>query len=102
MTDEPRTTIRHADFRQDCRLVLRRFLPRHDEAARETAYELGRRAVTGGMSLLEVCRVHHEVSIELLKETRPEDHLEVLEAAGELLLEVVAAYDMTNRSVLDP
>ncbi|WP_020145315.1 phosphatase RsbU N-terminal domain-containing protein [Terracoccus sp. 273MFTsu3.1] len=90
------------DFRQNYRLTLRRFLPRRDEAAREAAYDLGRRAFTASISLLDVCRVHHDSSLELLSETRAAEQGEIFETTGELLLEVLAAYDMTHRSVLDP
>jgi hypothetical protein len=102
MPGQARDHISQEDFRQNYRLTLRRFLPRRDEAAREAAYDLGRRAFTGGISLLDVCRVHHDSSLELLSETRAADQGEIFETTGELLLEVLAAYDMTNRSVLDP
>jgi len=97
-----RDTLSAEDFRQNYRLTLRRFLPRRDEVAREAAYDLGRRAFTAGISLLEVCRVHHDSSLELLNESRAADHRAIFETTGELLLEVLAAYDMTHRSVLDP
>ena len=99
-TPSGRTVL--ADLRQDYRTTLRRFLPRHDEAVRESAYELGRRAFTDGVSLLDVCRVHHEVCLEVLRETGADDLLSVAEGSGELLLEVLAAYDMTHRGVLEP
>lgn len=90
------------DLTQDYRTMLLRFLPRQDEAARAAAYELGRRAFSAGVSLLDVCRLHHDVSLEVLRETTPDEYLPVIENAGELLLEVLAAYDMTHRVVLDP
>jgi hypothetical protein len=102
MTGDTMSHISQSDFTQDYGLALRRFLPRRDEAAREAAYELGRRAFTAGMSLLEVCRVHHDACLELLEETRQEDQAAIFEKAGELQLEVLAAYDMTHRSVLEP
>lgn len=88
------------DLTQDHRAILLRFLPRHDEAARESAYELGRRAFAGGVSLLDVCRIHHELTLEVLRTAVPEDHLDIVSTANELLLDVLAAYDMTHRSVL--
>jgi len=90
------------DVTQDYRATLRRFLPRRDEAARESAYELGRQAFTGGISLLVMARIHQNVAIEVLHETAPDDLLDVAERSGELLLEVLAAYDMSHRSVLEP
>ena len=91
-----------ADLTQDYRTTLLRFLPRQDEAARAAAYELGRRAFSDGVSLLDVCRVHHDVALEVLRETNADDYLDVVENAAELLLEVLAAYDMTHRVVLEP
>jgi hypothetical protein len=90
------------DLMQDYRTTLMRFLPRRDEAARESAYELGRRAFAAGISLLDVCRVHHEVALELLGDAVPEDFLDITRSAGELLLDVLAAYEVTHRSLLEP
>jgi hypothetical protein len=90
------------DLTQDYRTVLLRFLPRRAETAREAAYELGRRAFTSGVSLLDTCRMHHDVTLEVLRETVPEEYLCVTENSAELLLEVLASYDMTHRSLLDP
>ncbi len=90
-----------ADLTQDYRITLLRFLPRRDEAARESAYELGRRACASCISLLDVCRIHHEVTLEVLEAAVPDDRLDIVTTANELLLEVLAAYDMTQRSVLD-
>ena len=89
------------DLKQDYHAVLLRFLPRQDEAARESAYELGRRAFVAGTSLLDVCRVHHELTLEVLVDASPEDQVGILTSASELLLDLLAAYDMTHRSVLE-
>lgn len=89
------------DLTQDYRTTLLRFLPRQDEAVREAAYDLGRRAVVAGVSLLDVCRLHQDVFLEVLRETRPDDCVRVAETASELLLETLAAYDMTHRLMLD-
>lgn len=88
-----------AALTQDYRATLLRFLPRRSEHARALAYELGRRAYAEGLSVLEVCRVHNEVALEALHDTRPDDVLAVSEASAELLLEVLAAYDMTHPGV---
>jgi hypothetical protein len=89
------------DLTADYRTTLLRFLPRRDEAARASAYELGRRAFSLGVSLLDVCRVHHEVVLDVLSETTADELLDVTEKAAELLLEVLASYDMTHRVVLE-
>ena len=96
---EPRSVLE--DLTQDYRATLLRFLPRRDEVVREAAYDLGRRAVVSGVNLLEMCRLHHDVFLEVLRDTEPDGHLAVAESASELLLEALAAYDMTHRSVLE-
>ncbi|MBC9819773.1 phosphatase RsbU N-terminal domain-containing protein [Terrabacter sp. MAHUQ-38] len=101
MTDTRDTSTLEA-FTQDYRTIMLRFLPRRDEAARSAGYEQGRDAFAAGVSLLDVCRIHHELVVEVLHDTQPEDHLAVIETVSELLLEVLAAYDMTHRGVLDP
>ena len=101
MTGPPDRTVVD-DLTQNYRAVLLRFLPRRDEAAREAAYELGRRAFTSGVSLLVLCRVHHDVVLEVLGDALPEHHVGISANAGELLLDVLGAYDMTHRSVLEP
>ena len=90
------------DLTQDYRISLLRFLPRRDEAARAAAYDVGRRAFSEGVSLLDLCRMHHEVALDVLRDTQPDEYLLVSENAGELLLELLASYDMTHRVVLEP
>ena len=82
----------------DYRPLLLRFLPHRAEEVRADAYELGRSAFASGITLLEVCRVHQEVTGEVLRDSRTEDLITVHEGAGELLLEVLAAYEMTHRA----
>ena len=100
--NEPETRSVVGDLTQDYRTTLLRFLPRRDEAARASAYELGRHAFSQGVSLLDMCRVHHEVALDVLRETQPDEYLLVTENAGELLFELLASYDMTHRVVLEP
>ena len=85
-----------AAFVQDHRATLLRFLPRRDEAARAAAYELGRRAFASGISLIEVCRIHHDAVLDVLRDTPEPDQLAVAGAGAELLLDLVAAFDMTH------
>jgi hypothetical protein len=90
-----------ADFTQDYRTIMLRFLPSRDERARAAGYDVGRRAFEARVSLLDVCRVHHVLLHEVLGDTTPDLWLAVSETSAELLLEVLAAYDMTHRSVLE-
>jgi Phosphoserine phosphatase RsbU, N-terminal domain len=86
---------------RDYRVAFLQYLPQRREAALARGYELGRAAVTGGLSILEVARVHHEVFLEVLRDTPPEDVPGVATAASEFFLEVLATFDMAQRRFLD-
>jgi len=75
---------------------LLRFLPRRDEAARAAAYDLGRRAFASGISLIEVCRTHEDAVLAVMRDSAGSEQLEVASAGADLLLDLVAAYDMTH------
>ena len=89
------------DITRDYRTAFLRYLPRREEAPLNCGYELGRSAVADGVSVLELARVHHEVLLEALRETRPEDLTQVATAASEFFLEVLATVDMTQRGYLE-
>ena len=89
-----------AELERDYRAAFLRYLPRRDEAALHTGYELGRRAMTNGLSILDLAQVHHKVFLEVLRDTKPEDLAQVANAASEFYIEVLATYDMTQRSFL--
>jgi hypothetical protein len=85
---------------RDYRAAFLRYLPRREEAALHTGYELGRSAVSAGLSILELARVHHEVLLEVLSDTNKDDVTRVASAASEFFLEVIATYDMAQRGFL--
>jgi hypothetical protein len=89
--------------RRDYKVAFLRYLPRREEAALHRGYEIGRSAVVRGLSLLDLATVHHEVLLEVLEGThkKPEDVALIATAASEFLLEVLATYDMTQRSLRD-
>jgi hypothetical protein len=86
---------------RDYRVAFLRYLPRREEAALSSGYELGRAAVADGVSVLELAKLHHEVFLDVLRDTRTEDIAAVATAASEFFLEVLATYDMTQRAFLD-
>lgn len=88
-----------ARLRQNYAAAFARYLIHRDEAALAAAYELGRSALEGGVGLLEVVLIHHEVVID----ARPgmEGPEELTTAAAAFLLEVLASYEMTRRAVRD-
>jgi hypothetical protein len=85
------------DVRRDYRAAFLRYLPRRDEAALHAGYELGRSAVVDGLSILDLAQLHHEVFLEVLRDTSSDDLGGVAAAASEFLVEVLATYDMTQR-----
>jgi hypothetical protein len=87
------------DLSRDYRAALLRYLPRRDEAALTRGYEIGRQAVTAGVSILDLTRIHHEILLEVLQDTGPEGVDAVAEAAAAFLLEALATYDMTQRGL---
>ena len=89
------------DLARDYRAAFLRYLPRREEVALHSGYQLGRAAVVDGVSLLELVRVHHDVFLEVLRDTPGEDLPRVAAAASEFLLEVLATYDMTQRGFLE-
>ena len=89
------------DLTRDYRVAFLQYLPRREEAALARGYELGRTAVTEGRSILELARIHHEILLEALRETAPDEVSQVATAASEFFLEVLATFDMAQRSFLD-
>ena len=89
------------DLTRDYRVAFLQYLPRREEAALARGYELGRTAVTEGRSILELARIHHEILLEALRETAPDEVGRVATAASEFFLEVLATFDMAQRSFLD-
>jgi hypothetical protein len=84
---------------RDYRVAFLQYLPRREEAALSRGYELGRTAVSDGVSILELARIHHDVLLEALRETPPEELTQVATAASEFFLEVLATVDMTQRGL---
>jgi Phosphoserine phosphatase RsbU, N-terminal domain len=81
------------------RVAFLRYLPRQEEVALHSGYELGRSAVLSRLSILELARVHHEVLLEVLRETPSQDLARVAMAASDFFLEVIATYDMAQRGL---
>jgi len=88
------------DLTRDYRVAFLAYLPRREEAALNRGYELGRSAVAEGLSILELALIHHQVFLEILRESPSEDLPEVACAASEFFLEVLATFDMAQRSFL--
>lgn len=87
-------------FARDYRVAFLAHLARRCETSLHRGYELGRAAVTGGLGILEVVRVHHEVLLGVLRATPADELPDVAAAASEFLSEVLATSDMAQRALL--
>ena len=68
------------------------------EAALQRGYELGRRAIDGGIGVLEVVAMHQEALQGILGGTKAtEGSAGTVEAAGRFLAESVSPFEMTHR-----
>lgn len=97
MNDEAVTRLR-----LDYAPVLLRHLTRQDESGLQAAYELGRGAMRDSVGLLEVVRVHNEAFLDVHASARDlEESRRTARAAATLLLELVAAFEMTQRGFME-
>jgi Phosphoserine phosphatase RsbU, N-terminal domain len=87
------------DLLRDYRVAFLRHLARREESALHAGYQLGRAALAAGFTLLEVVRVHHDVLIQVLLDSPPDEAPDLAAAASDLLLEVLATYEMTQRGL---
>ena len=89
-------------FRLDYAPLFLRHLSRRDESGLEAAYDLGRRAMEESVGLLDVVRVHHDLFLDVLTTVRDVDEVRALaEAAGTLLIDLVASFEVAQRGFLD-
>jgi anti-anti-sigma factor len=78
-------------FRHDYEAALRAHLAAQNEAGLSVAYELGRRALSEGISLVEMASVH------LLALEHEDGEPVAAEAGSQFLLQAMAAFDMAQR-----
>jgi hypothetical protein len=79
------------------RAAFLRYLPSRDEAALDAGYQIGRSAVTEGLTILDLAQVHHDLLREVLHSTSQVELDGVVARAGDFLVEVLATYEMTRR-----
>ena len=90
-----------ARLRQSYGVGFLRYLSRRDELTLHTAYELGRRGLATGVSLLDLVQIHHSVLVDALHDLGAGELPEVADAAAAFLAEVLAPFEMTRRAGLD-
>jgi len=79
------------------RTAFLRYLPSRDEAALAAGYQIGRSAVSDGLTIVDVVQVHHEVFRDVLRSSTQEELDDVTATAADFLGEVLATYEMTGR-----
>jgi hypothetical protein len=85
-------------FRRDYAPAFLQYLSEGGERGRRAAYELGRRAISKRLSILDLARIHHGVLLEVLRTHRTPRELEhIAQAASEFLVEALAVFEMTQR-----
>jgi hypothetical protein len=88
------------NLQRDYRAAFLRYIPRGDEAALHAGYEIGRAALSNGLSILDLVQVHHHILLEVLTDAGDQDLRHFAMAGSEFLLEILAAYDMAHRGLL--
>jgi signal transduction histidine kinase len=89
-------------FEQQYRAALLDYTENRGEAALGRAYDLGRKAIAEGRSLLAIASLHHQALQEIVsaaKETQT--HNDVLKAGADFLAESLSPYEMAHRGFQD-
>jgi hypothetical protein len=89
--------IDRSGFRSAYATAFLTYLGDPDERTRRVAYELGREAVAGGLSVLELADAHHEALLIALSGGTAA--ATATEAAGDFFLDSLSAYEMVQRGV---
>lgn len=84
-------------FRHGYSVVFEAYLDESTEEALHAAYELGREAVRRGLSMLDLASLHHSVFGATLARAGVRDSTAVVDAAADLLLQTLSAYEMVQR-----
>jgi hypothetical protein len=91
-----------ARLRLDYRAAFLGYLSQRAETQLRSAYEIGRTAILAGVGLLDLVQIHNAVTLDVLRaSSEGQDRLDLAEAAGTFLLEVLAAFEMAQRGFLE-
>lgn len=80
-------------YTEEYRAALERFMGGAGEAALSNAYEIGRRALAGGLGILDLVSMHEKAVATLLPRKSADD------MAGSFLLESLSPFEISLRSV---
>ena len=96
---KPKAQARFAD---EYASFMREYAAGSGEAALGKAYELGRRALAEGKSLVEIASLHHEAVQGLVREEKDEElRKSLLQKSGDFLAECLSPYEMAHRGFQD-
>jgi serine phosphatase RsbU (regulator of sigma subunit)/anti-sigma regulatory factor (Ser/Thr protein kinase) len=84
-------------FRSGYMAAFRSYLAGGGETGLESAYELGREAVAGELSLLELAGIHHEVLADILASAPKSDLERVARAGTDFFRESLSTFEMIQR-----
>lgn len=91
-----------ARFEDEYPAFLREYAAGSGEAALGKAYELGRRALAEGKSLVEIASLHHKALQGLIREEKDRELLNSLfQMSGDFLAECLSPYEMAHRGFQD-
>jgi len=91
-----------SDFRGNYLFALQGYISRGDEAALGRGYEIGRKALAEGKSLVDIGGVHHQALQEILSNSGTDlDSRHALEAGAHFLAETLSPYEMAHRGFQD-
>lgn len=91
-----------ASFEQSYREALLEYAGTRGEAALGRAYELGRRAIAEGKSLLDIAAAHHQALAALAaSDKNGRRPAELLNAGASFLVESLSPYEMAHRGFHD-
>jgi two-component system sensor histidine kinase UhpB len=89
-------------FEHQYRCALCEYTKHGGEAALRHAYELGRRALDDGKTLIEIAGLHHQALLVLFKEVKTaERRASLLRAGADFLAESLSPYEMAHRGFHD-
>ncbi len=91
-----------ARFEDEYASFLREYAAGGGEVALGKAYELGRRGLAEGKSLVEIASLHHEAVQGLIREEKDEElRKSLLQTSGDFLAECLSPYEMAHRGFQD-
>jgi signal transduction histidine kinase len=95
---------RSADpFSDEYRCALEAYISRRDESALGYGYELGRKALAAGKTLMEIVGIHHLALSEIVFNTARGDESvkQLIQDSSDFLTESLSPYEMAHRGFQD-